>query len=147
MAQTFGSNGYLYEINPKGDGFEVSVWQPENPENKTSKTFSGSDLEKGQRYDNREQVEKLIAPLFEELDEKKAKYDQEKQNDELKERQEREAREREVTRETIAMYSDESEKPLKVEKDGTRVFNTENTQEAVTTDRKTENEKPDKKSK
>lgn len=110
MANVFGLNGYLIEVTPKGSDFEAHVWQPDYPENKTSVSVKASDLD-GKTWDERGVMEKVLAPVWKELDDVRAKHEREEQDKELKDRQEREARELEARNDYLANTTEAGDRP------------------------------------
>lgn len=101
MANTYGLNGYVYEVTPKGSDFDVQVWQPDFPKNKASKTVKGSDLD-GKTWEERGVMEEILAPLWKELDDVRHKRERDQEAKDLKERQERESRELEARNDYLA---------------------------------------------
>lgn len=68
MADTFGLNGYMCEMTPVKGGFLLSAWHDKFPDVRASKKVASEDLTPGLRPDDRAQVERIFAPVFDELD-------------------------------------------------------------------------------
>jgi hypothetical protein len=64
----FGLNGYMCLMTPTEGGYLLTAWHDKFPDVKKSLTVKDGDLTPGVRPDDRAQVERIFAPLFDELD-------------------------------------------------------------------------------
>ena len=84
----FGLNGYECEMTPVDGGFKLSAWDPHFPaEVRVDKDVKASELEEGLRPEDRAQVERLFAPLFDELDKQRDDRKMKQKQADLKEEQ------------------------------------------------------------
>lgn len=132
----YGLDNFEYEFVMEGGGGKHKFFDPADPTNTAEATVTPKDFPEGVKdADSREIAEIAYSKVSEQMNKKRTERRKKERTDELHSSLDRDERERAAQVDSIRNSQENSVKPVKEEKDGTRVFNTADAPAPTKTDR------------
>ncbi len=131
----YGLDNFEYEFVMEGGGGKHKFFDPADPTNTAEATVTPKDFPEGIKdADSRQVAEVAYAKVSEQMNKKRTERRKKERTDELNSSLDRDERERAAQADSILNSQEPAVAPVKEEKDGTKVYNTENAPKPTKTD-------------